>query len=328
MYSSYSSDAVIFASHGSPSPSRPSTAMRQLKAFLNRPDISDAAIIRHCLGRENLPGAPSLAENMIVIAFDVESWIHDTILLTEIGFCIFDSREKRKIELAGPHGENLLESMYWYHVRIQGHAHLINPTGDPETNRFGTTRFLTIPEARNMLIECFSRAISDERPELGNCPVVVLGHTLPTDLPKFLPAVGFDYLKVGTVVKQIGTQNMARSTGYWPGQPVGLDRLVKDILGFEYRDQHTTCNHISMTVIAAVQMVLPDELKVGQSKSLQDVVDHTEKVSKKIEWSHGSVTYCLRCNKRGNFKNQCRCGAQSRVAEVPFGYNGNVQTDG
>ncbi|KAJ4336832.1 hypothetical protein N0V95_008498 [Ascochyta clinopodiicola] len=182
-------------------------------------------------------------------------------------------------------------------------------SGDPETNRFGTTRFLTFPEAKDMLTECFSWAISNENPELGTCPIVVLGHALHNDLPKLLPLVGFDYLKSGNVVKQIDTQDLARSTGYWSGhsgQPVGLKNLVKNIVRFEYRDEHTACNDIGMTVVAAVQMVLPAQFKTAQNKSLQEVVDHIEQTSKKTKWSHGSSTYCLRCNKRGHLKKHCR----------------------
>ena len=307
--------------------------MAQLEVYLHSPGITDAMILRHLLGRERLPDAPPSADNMIVIGFDTESWVWDSEKLTEIGFCIFDSRELRQIKEAGPHGQNLLKGMYWYHVRIQPNCHLVNRAsflrGNPNTNRFGTTRFLTIPETKDMLTECFGWEIDPSRPELGNCPVVVLGHALHNDLPKLHEHVGFDHRQLGTVVKQIDTQHLAASTGHWSGQPVGLRRLVKNIIGFEYRDEHTACNDIGMTVISAVQMVLPTELKTNQPKTLQEVVDSIEEWSQGTPWSNGSATYCLQCNTRGHMKKRCRAsidpcehcsssGVESRMQAAPY----------
>jgi hypothetical protein len=154
-----------------------------------------------------------------------------------------------------------------------------------------------------MLTEIFGWAVSEDQPEFGNCPVVVLGHALNNDLPKLRQMLGFDYSQLGTVVRIIDTQNLARSTGFWTDQPIGLERMVKR-LGFEYRDPHTACNDIGMTVIAAVQLVLPTKHKANQTKSLQEVVDHVETRSR-TSWSHGSATYCLRCNRRGHLKKNC-----------------------
>jgi transcription elongation factor Elf1 len=54
-----------------------------------------------------------------------------------------------------------------------------------------------------------------------------------------------------------------------------------------------------MTLIAAVQMVLPDDLKPDDS-SLQRVVDDIEVASKQQEWVWGNDQYCLRCGKYGH----------------------------
>lgn len=285
----------------------PASEMRQLQNYLEALH-DEAAILRHCLGLQDLSNAPPVAKNMIVVAFDTEAWVWDSSQLTEIGFCVFDSRELRQHNDAGSYGENLLKGMYWYHVRIQPNCHLVNREpflrGDPDTNRYGTTRFLTIPEVRDFLTELFGWKIDASRPELGYCPVVVLGHALNNDLPKLRQAVGFDYTQLGTVVMTIDTQNLVASTGFWRGQPISLENL-SGRLGFEYRDPHTACNDIGLTVVAAVQLSLPPASKMDQPKSLQAVVDGIESCSQTSQWTHGSATYCIRCNKRGHMRRNC-----------------------
>ncbi|KAF3034108.1 hypothetical protein E8E11_000059, partial [Didymella keratinophila] len=275
------------ASNGSASPSPPPSEMTQLDAYLkNLKD--DAAILRYCLGLEGLPGAPPLAKNIIAVASDTESWCHEPNPLTEIGICTFDSRDMREIKQAGPYGENLLKAMYWYHMRIEPNSHLINRepyhSGDPLKNRYGNTRFFTAPEAKRMLTKCFGWAIDKRRPELGNCPVLVLGHALGNDMPKLYNQVGFDLARLGTMVHSIDTQELASTTGYWTGQPVSLKNLVY-LMGFQYRDPHTANNDTGMTVVSAVQMVLSSQCKTNQTMSLQQVVDGLEKWSKSTAWN-------------------------------------------
>ena len=111
--------------------------MNQLLPYLRQAQITDAMVLRHCLGLECLPDAPPSADNMIVISFNTESWVWDSDKLTEIGFCIFDSRDLRQVKDVGPYSQNLLKGMYWYHVRIQPNCHLVNREvflrGDPDT---------------------------------------------------------------------------------------------------------------------------------------------------------------------------------------------------
>ncbi|KAJ4985335.1 hypothetical protein SVAN01_09186 [Stagonosporopsis vannaccii] len=240
---------------------------RQFETFLD--SVDDATILRHCLGLEAVSNAPAIAEDMIVVAFDTESWVWDSSKLTEIGFCVFDFRDLRRVEDVGPYGENLLMGMYWYPIRVQPIAHLVNQEhflrGYPELSRFGTTRFLSVPEVKNFLTEAFGWKVDENSPDLGNC------------------------LVLGTVVKTIDTQPLATSTGLWRGQPIGPRRLC-GMLDFEPRNEHTACNDIGMTVIAALQMVLPAEYKSDQFKPLQKVVDNLEQNSRT---SHGTTAQPL-----------------------------------
>ncbi|KAF2242329.1 hypothetical protein BU26DRAFT_524476 [Trematosphaeria pertusa] len=283
------------------------TELQLLSAFFY--DKSQKDVLKHCLGLEPIPDAPALANSAIVVCFDTEGWTADPSKITEVGLSVFDSRDLRPLD-PGPHGENYLKQIWFYHIRIQPNAHLLNIrfcVGHPETNRFGQTRFLTPEEAQGCLKECFGWHVDPKKPELGYCPVVVVGHALGNDLRKLYMTLGFDPYALGNIVKVIDTQQLARQCGKWSHafDQIGLERLVGRC-GFAYRDAHTASNDAAMTIISAIQMVLPKNVGVDSGKSVQNVVDIVEKASKAHSWSWGSAKYCLRCGSRGhtqkNFK--------------------------
>jgi hypothetical protein len=106
-----------------------------------------------------------------------------------------------------------------------------------------------------------------------------------------------------TVVKIIDTQHLCRETGSVVSRNLtSLSTLVSQS-GFAYRDAHTACNDAAMTLICAVQMVLPPHLKnsvASPDRSLQDIVDGIEVGSKTQEWYWGSPNYCIRCGSRNH----------------------------
>jgi len=101
--SSSSSTSLSSPADGSSSPSSPLSALQQLKTELLYK--SGKAVFEHCLGLSKLEDVSSLADNMIVVCFDLESWARDHSKLTEIGISTFDSRDMRALEAPGMHGE-------------------------------------------------------------------------------------------------------------------------------------------------------------------------------------------------------------------------------
>ncbi|KAJ4377543.1 hypothetical protein N0V83_000368 [Neocucurbitaria cava] len=290
--------------------SPPPSELQQLKTALSMQ--SDETILEHCLGLHKLQGVSSLADCMVVVCFDTESWTRDHDRLTEIGVATFDSRDMGAVKEPGSYGENLLKQVYFYHARIQENAHLVNIkfcVGDPDSNRFGQTRFVTKDQASNMLRDIFAWPIDKDQPELGYCPVVVVGHALRGDFSRLHDTLGFNAAQVGTVVKMIDTQQLSRETGYWStlGNPIGLARLVPKC-GFDYRDPHTASNDAAMTLVCAVQMVLPNRVKNRDitGKSLQTIVDQIEKSSQQQTWTWGNEKYCIRCGGVGHTKTNYR----------------------
>ncbi|KAI4628008.1 hypothetical protein J4E80_002144 [Alternaria sp. BMP 0032] len=267
---------------------------------------SSRAVLSHCLGLSSLDGVPPSAKNMIVVNFDTENWECKQSALTEIGASTFDSRDMRALAGPGMHGEDLLKQVYFYHARILENAHLLNLKwcpGDPEANRFGNTRFLTKSEAKEMLTAMFQWPVDDTDASKGFCPVVVMGHALSGDMSMLNSTLGFNAMALGTVVKVIDTQYLAKECKYdsWGGNKIGLSTLV-GMCGFSYRDAHTAGNDAAMTLIAAVQMVLPSDFKPADGRHLQEVVDNIELLSQQQQWGWGSDLFCLRCGKYGHTK--------------------------
>jgi hypothetical protein len=153
-----------------------------------------------------------------------------------------------------------------------------------------------------MLTSMFKWPIDERDESLGFCPVVVMGHALFGDIDMLSSTLDFHAMGMGTVVKIIDTQQIAKECGYdsWGGNRIGLGKLV-EICRFNYRNAHTASNDAAMTLIAGVQMVLPSELKPDHG-SLQEIVDKIEVASQQQEWGWGSELFCLRCGQYGHTK--------------------------
>lgn len=312
---------------------------------------SQASVLRHSLGLERLPGAPALADSLMVVAFDTEHYERSHDRMTEIGVCIWETKEMRNAtgtnvpSMAnlslntndidsgikevkeeqiddftdlGPYGEKLLQKMLFYHVRIEPNAHLINRKfcpGNPKANHFGNTRFLTVQETGEMLTELFNRPIDAQKPELGFCPVVILGQAIQkNDVVALDKALGFDIFALPHFMSTLDTQDLALESTWWrppamhPNNKIGLRTLVEDVIGFSYRehDPHTACNDTALTVVCALQMVLPTQYTANQSKTLDQVVKDVGELSKNVPFEHGRAKYCIRCGLRGHFDKFCK----------------------
>ncbi|KAH3913924.1 hypothetical protein HBI56_056010 [Parastagonospora nodorum] len=244
---------------------------------------------------------PKLADNMIVVCFGTESWVRDHDKLTEIGIATFDLRDMRTFKSPGMHGDSLLKQVYFYHARIEENAHVINIKycpGDLDSNCFGQTRFANSSDATKMLESIFKWSFDAEYPELGFCPVIVMGHALSGDLAMLSRTLGVHAAVFDTVVSIIDTQQLCRETCSWTYHNLAnLQKLVSEA-NFHYRDTHTACNDAAMTLICAVHMVLPSELKTNASgnstdggpRTRQDVVDEIEEASQYQDWSWGTAS--------------------------------------
>lgn len=167
--------------------------------------------LRFIPGLDNIPNAPNLAQSMVVNCIDTEHYERAPAKLTEIGINTFESKDLRRlITNPGPHGENLLKQVYYYHLRMIPNAHCLNTKfcpGDPTANRFGNTRFATYDEGKHMLEECFYWDKTNGRPQDGKCPIMLVGHAIHNDNNELDRAIGFDPQTADTVAVVLDTQN-------------------------------------------------------------------------------------------------------------------------
>jgi hypothetical protein len=118
----------------SPLPPPTHSSLAQLKTELSKQ--MSKHVFKHCLGSTKLEEASDLANNMIVVCFDTESWMHEHSKLIAIGVATFDMCDMNALKDIDIHGENLLKQVYFYHVCIEENAHLVNIeylVGDPES---------------------------------------------------------------------------------------------------------------------------------------------------------------------------------------------------
>jgi hypothetical protein len=95
-----------------------------------------------------------------VVCLDAEWWMKDPKPTTELG----TSELMAKNLFPTAHAGNLITSIQTAHARIIPNAHLnVFPgTGNPECFNFGITKFVTMTEAKQVLIDTFVR------PSLGD----------------------------------------------------------------------------------------------------------------------------------------------------------------
>jgi hypothetical protein len=287
-------------------PLNPTTpALAELKGYLDTK--TNTEVLRHCLGLSTFEDAPYMIDRIIVVCFDTEGWTADSSKLTEVGFNTFDTRDTRAVSAPGTYGKNLMDQVFFYHIRVQENSHLLNIKycpGDPMSNRFGQTRFLTIDETKTCLDKTFGWPLEVSTPKDGFCPVILMGHALGGDLDKLQNTINWNPQSLGNVVKIIDTQKIIREIGWWNEKDqAGLPAIVHRC-SFTYRNAHTASNDAAMTTIAAIQMVLPGAKKWEnpegtKNDAIQDIIDKLEAESvEKGDWSFGSDKFCLRCGSR------------------------------
>ena len=116
---------------------------------------------------------------------------------------------------------------------------------------------------------------------------------------------------LGTVVRYVDTQVLARDTHCWYApnkEQIGLKKLV-EILRFEHSDPHTAANDAGRTLISAFQLGIGDHEcrdKNKVKKEMLEVASAIEEYSVASFKSIGGVKeYCWRCGQNGHMKSTC-----------------------
>ncbi|KAF2810835.1 uncharacterized protein BDZ99DRAFT_362518, partial [Mytilinidion resinicola] len=257
-----------------------------------------------------------------IIAIDCEWHVYEPRELTEIGIAMLDTRDIQGVD-PGKHGENWLNKIWFYHLRIREHGHLINRwhcIGSPFDFHWGTTKWVTKPEARAALIECFSERLDPYARDSEPCPAVFVGHDVRGDLESLNQHLGFNADSIGSVVTTLDTQTMANACGIRSGvgPTINLGLLCNKLGITETPHLHNAGNDAAYTLIYAVLMVLPqEELNSAEGKSMQDMMNSLMKTAMLYQppaW--GIKKFCTRCNRIGNQQPECLAPVECSKCKV------------
>jgi hypothetical protein len=271
----------------------------------------DADVLRHFIGFPFL-GAPAALNEAAIVCLDMEWWQKDPKPTTEIGI----AEIMLKGMIPGVHAENILTGIQVAHARAIPYAHLINNfhgAGDPENFHFGTTKFVTSEEAKQVIIDTFVR------PRVGGDgslqPIILVGHAVDNEFDHIQRAFGVDLRSYGTVIKVIDTQVMASKAGI--EGPNGPSIGLRDLLAYfniKISNLHTAGNDAAGTLIAAVLLALKPGLypspgkppAIVQGRNIQDVVNRVMDIGKSMPPpSWGCIFYCTRCGRDNHVRKTC-----------------------
>jgi hypothetical protein len=260
-------------------------------------------------------GSPQRLNEAVVVCIDAEWWMKEPKPVTELG--IAELMETGLTPTA--HAENILCGMQVAHARVMQYAHLINHfvgAGDPEKFHFGKTKFVTMEEVTQVLVNTFVRPREFGGGGLDLQPIILVGHAVENEFENLERAFGVDLRSYGTIVKVIDTQIMAQDLGI--KAPRGPFIGLKDLLAhfnMVVPNLHTAGNDAAATLVAAVlltlkQRIYPDATgpppAIVQGRSMSDVVTSVMEFGMSAlapPW--GRQVYCTRCDHDGHFPQYC-----------------------
>jgi hypothetical protein len=286
----------------------------ELAAYLSTQ--KDIDVMLHFLGCP-LVDAPNSLSEAAIVSLNLEWWEKEPHPTTEIGIAELHPVE----QLPTTHAENILTEITVAHARIAENSHLLNRfhgAGKPDEFHFGTTKYVTMQEARQILVDTFCRLPADRKGKMQ--PMILLAHGADGKFNHIKEKMGFDVLGLSTVVKVLDTQRLAQQAGISgpKGPTISLEHLV-DHFNINNHNLHTAGNDAAYTMITAVLASLKNHI-YGQhlAKAFDPPPEianglHIAEVINKVMWvnrknpppSWGQLEYCSRCSGSDHLRNNC-----------------------
>lgn len=162
------------------------------------------------------------------------------------------------------HAENILSGMRIAHARIMPNAHLLSRNTDadnPEVFHFGTTRFITSDEAKEILINTFVRPRQSDDGSVAHQPIILIGNAVQNLLSHINDSLGIDLLHLGTIFKAIDTQALAKDAfTHGPRGPnISLGHLL-EYFKIRMPNLYNAGNEAVGALLAAVLTSLRDDI--------------------------------------------------------------------
>ena len=182
----------------------------------------------------------SFDQDVVFVCVDVEAYEKDQHKITEIGISTLDTRDLNDIS-PGEGGAGWMKKIRARHFRIVEHAHLVNTEfisgcADNFMERFGTSEWISLKEAPQVVASCFRHPFSapgqyypypgdpnqvgrhgsgsQYLPPINNTEakrnVVLVGHDIKADI-EFLRKIGYDVSNLSNLLEAVDTADIFRA---------------------------------------------------------------------------------------------------------------------
>lgn len=265
-------------------------------------------IILHFFGFPLLD-APKSLDNAVFVGIDAEWFESGNGDITELGIVILDAHD---IRLGMDVFETLEAGLKAFHIRIKHNAHKVNTKkcpGHPDMFHFGTTKFVDMQEARDLLLEVFSHPSATG----GLRDIIFVGHAVDNDLACMKKHFNVDLEQLGVIATTLDAQILAMEVGL-EEQDVKIS--LKNLLwkfGIKEEFLHTAGNDIVYTMIACLLSATLFSAPY-RSRSNQDAVNHLKKMlplNSQPAW--GIPVFCTRCDATTHCVDDCTVPMQCTI---------------
>ena len=197
---------------------------------------------RQTQGRKKLTGIPP----------QVEAWEKDHSIITEIGVSTLDTNDLAALP-PGEGGKNWKTAIRPRHFRITEYQHLINQdfiVGCAERfeKDFGTSSFISISEAPQVIASCFREPFSagyqmkshhgpkssgslandfNEADPNSKRNIILVGHDIQSDI-NYLRSIGYDVSNLSNLLEAIDTADMFKALKH-EGQSRSLGGVLLEL---------------------------------------------------------------------------------------------------
>lgn len=211
------------------------------------------------------------------VCIDVEAWEKDHSIITEIGVSTLDTNDLARLP-PGEGGKNWMTAIRPRHFRIMEHQHLINQDfvigcADRFEKDFGTSSFISIKEAPQVIASCFREPFSASYqmkshvdPNTATSPVnpspqadpnpkrniILVGHDVQSDI-NYMRSLGYDVSNLSNLLEAIDTADMFKALKHeQQSRSLGGVLLELEMVGWNL--------HNAVSQVSKYDSLAPDDL--------------------------------------------------------------------
>uniref|UniRef100_A0A8H7TPP9 Gfd2/YDR514C-like C-terminal domain-containing protein n=1 Tax=Bionectria ochroleuca TaxID=29856 RepID=A0A8H7TPP9_BIOOC len=206
-----------------------------------------------------------VAEDVVLVCFDVEAIERPPNPISEIGIAILDTRDIAKTA-PGPAGQEWWPLIKAHHLRVRELSALVNRDyvqGCPDAFNFGESTFPTKSETKEAILSILNPYIEDGR------SIALVGHDIHQDI-RYLFSLGIDLANIGSIKQTIDSQALHQVLRELDcGR--GLSAVLSD-LGISSKNLHNAGNDAVFTLRASIGLAIENTRKQAAKEKGEDYV--------------------------------------------------------